>query len=215
MSAALELCGAKKRQGEGTCRLRAGLGTDHVGWGRCKFHGGATRTVRLGAAKQEAQARAVVMGAPVDIEPHDALLMCVRAAAGEVQYASEQVAALEAGEVVGAPVTVKERPDGSVETTRHTPELHVWVRARQDALDRLARVSKQAVDAGVAERQVQVAEMLGNQLADAMRGLVGDLAGAWGISRPFERSEVRAIVTRHLTLLTSGAGGAPVDGGVA
>lgn len=33
-------CGAKKRQGEGTCALPAGWGTDHVGYGRCKLHGG-------------------------------------------------------------------------------------------------------------------------------------------------------------------------------
>jgi len=37
-----EYCGAKKRQGAGTCRLRAGWATDHVGFGRCKLHGGAT-----------------------------------------------------------------------------------------------------------------------------------------------------------------------------
>src|SRR4051794_5751686 len=38
-------CGARKRQpqypGE-TCRRPAGWGTKHVGFGRCKLHGGAT-----------------------------------------------------------------------------------------------------------------------------------------------------------------------------
>lgn len=34
-------CGAKKRDGS-TCRQTAGHGTDHVGTGRCKFHGGAS-----------------------------------------------------------------------------------------------------------------------------------------------------------------------------
>lgn len=34
-------CGARTRSG-GTCQNRAGFGTDHVGSGRCKFHGGAT-----------------------------------------------------------------------------------------------------------------------------------------------------------------------------
>lgn len=35
------LCGAKKRDGSGeTCRQVAGWGTDHVGTGRCKLHGG-------------------------------------------------------------------------------------------------------------------------------------------------------------------------------
>jgi len=34
-------CGAKTRDGT-PCELPAGWGTDHVGWGRCKLHGGAT-----------------------------------------------------------------------------------------------------------------------------------------------------------------------------
>lgn len=37
------LCGAKKRQGPGCCSQVAGWGTDHVGEGRCKLHGGASR----------------------------------------------------------------------------------------------------------------------------------------------------------------------------
>jgi len=36
-------CGAKKRQGEGTCTQPAGWGTDHVGFGRCKLHAGRSQ----------------------------------------------------------------------------------------------------------------------------------------------------------------------------
>lgn len=35
-------CGAKKKQGPGNCAQKAGWGTDHVGQGKCKLHGGAT-----------------------------------------------------------------------------------------------------------------------------------------------------------------------------
>lgn len=37
----MTICGAKTRQGGG-CKQKAGWGTDHVGIGRCKLHGGAT-----------------------------------------------------------------------------------------------------------------------------------------------------------------------------
>lgn len=37
-----KFCSAKKRQGSGRCRQPAGWGTNHVGSGRCKLHGGAT-----------------------------------------------------------------------------------------------------------------------------------------------------------------------------
>lgn len=36
-------CGGRKRQGEGTCTRPAGWGTDHVGVGPCKLHGGNNR----------------------------------------------------------------------------------------------------------------------------------------------------------------------------
>lgn len=35
-------CGAQRKHGRGPCRNYAGKGTDHVGRGRCKYHGGAT-----------------------------------------------------------------------------------------------------------------------------------------------------------------------------
>lgn len=38
----MTVCGAKKRQGDGACQRPAGWGTDHVGDGRCKLHGGST-----------------------------------------------------------------------------------------------------------------------------------------------------------------------------
>ena len=34
-------CGATKRQGGGPCTQKAGWGTDHVGEGKCKLHGGS------------------------------------------------------------------------------------------------------------------------------------------------------------------------------
>lgn len=39
-----DVCGATRKQGDdgATCQLPAGWGTDHVGEGRCKLHGGAS-----------------------------------------------------------------------------------------------------------------------------------------------------------------------------
>jgi hypothetical protein len=39
----MKRCGAKTRAG-GRCKNAAGFGTDHVGAGRCKFHGGMAPT---------------------------------------------------------------------------------------------------------------------------------------------------------------------------
>jgi hypothetical protein len=37
----VNLCGAQRRSG-GTCRKPAGSGTNHLGYGACKLHGGCT-----------------------------------------------------------------------------------------------------------------------------------------------------------------------------
>lgn len=39
-----EHCNARKTDGSGYCQHEAGWGTDHLGHGRCKFHGGNTTT---------------------------------------------------------------------------------------------------------------------------------------------------------------------------
>ena len=46
-------CGAKNRTG-GTCRLAAGQGTTHTGFGRCKHHGGASPNGGKAAEKERA-----------------------------------------------------------------------------------------------------------------------------------------------------------------
>ena len=38
----MKKCGAKTRAG-GKCQLQAGHGTDHIGTGRCRLHGGASK----------------------------------------------------------------------------------------------------------------------------------------------------------------------------
>lgn len=48
------ICGAKKRQGPGACGRPAGWGTNHVGTGRCKLHGGNNTGPKDRKAKSEA-----------------------------------------------------------------------------------------------------------------------------------------------------------------
>lgn len=200
------MCGARKRNGR-LCEAEAGKGTDHPGYGRCKHHGGCTPTQVKGAAKQEAHAHAIVMGAPIDIDPFDALLWCVRIAAGEVSYCNIMVAHLQQGDTVGRRVQVKERPlsegkdgESSLETVQEVtytdPALHIWITTRRDALDRLARFSKLAVDAGVAERQVAMTERWGELLGRVIGGILD------GLKLSAEQQRVAPeLVRRHLTAI--------------
>lgn len=151
------VCGARKRQGEGRCQRPAGWGTDHVGFGTCKLHGGRMPTHEVAAARAEASSHLAVSGIPVD--PATALLRCVQLAAGQVEYASRQLA------LTGDPDS---------EDPIHT-SLSAWGRVQAEGMDRLARYSKMALDAGVAEITVRLAERDGEALAKVIRSALEEL----------------------------------------
>lgn len=62
------VCGRPKRQGSGPCTRPAGWGTDHLGVGACKLHGGNTNSGRVRAARdlvqREAAAALARLGEP-------------------------------------------------------------------------------------------------------------------------------------------------------
>src|SRR4051794_41334929 len=91
-------CGARTRSG-GRCGLPAGHGTDHVGWGRCKLHGGNAPSGRRRAYHLEALASMPRMGGEVEVEPTDALLYCVRREAGRQAWLRAMVEVGDAGDV--------------------------------------------------------------------------------------------------------------------
>jgi hypothetical protein len=199
----MDNCAAKTRNG-GTCRKRAGEGTSHLGEGRCKLHGGASPQAELAGVVTLARREAATMGRPLEVNPHDAILECIRIAAGEVQYASEQIITLEHDDAVGPVTTMVERDAWGEQAvsykqeTKGPPALNIWIAVRHQAMDRLVNYSKVALAAGVAERQVKLAETQGHLLANVIRGVLRDLGVA-------DRPEVPAVVRRHLTLVAGQA----------
>lgn|GEM_PF-1170270 len=172
-------CGAKTRDG-GKCQKQKGWGTDHKGTGRCKLHGGSTQSGKRAAAKEAA----TIMGEAMDIEPHEALLSCVRIAAGEVAYCTTEIAALKK----------------ATESTMFGEKLNVWIEVRQGAVAQLARYSKMALDAGVAERQVQIAERYGQMLAELIGGILEELK-----LTAAQKDKAPEIVRRRMQMLEGGA----------
>lgn len=201
------ICGARK--GDGTlCRSLAGAGTVHIGIGRCRTHGGNTQAGIRAAAVVIGEGSLIpdrpVMGQPLVMEPVAALTWCVQIAAGELAYCNWRVAQLTEEDAVARPDTITEESWGDGSRTKieyGNPTLHLWIRERQKCVDRLARLSKMALDAGVAEREIAMAEQMAEVLARFGQGLLDDL----GISRGSERlqSRAKAAVERQLLALTA------------
>lgn len=157
-----ERCGAKTRSG-GHCRLPAGHGTDHVGIGRCRRHGGNTPAHREHAQRELAERAVVAYGLPRAVSPHQALEEELHRTAGHVAWLAGVIGDLEKHQLYG--------PVGSADGYPRQ-EPHVWLRLYHEERAHLARIAKTCVDVGIEERRVRVLEQAGQQLADVVRGIV-------------------------------------------
>lgn len=206
-------CGANGRAGK-PCGRPAGWGTDHVGWGACKHHSGSTKNGRRHAARLQAEAEAAAFSQRFaelepDDEPHDVLLRMVRLTNGLVSFYGRKYRELLADRGEDALAVAEERErvwtgggesGGGEETTRsNTVVLHVWGRLYHEAIDRAAKTAKLALDAGVEERRVRLAEQWGDELADVLRAVLGDLDLS-----PAQLERAPAVVERHLRLIEGG-----------
>jgi hypothetical protein len=134
-----------------------------------------------GAAAKEAHARMVTLGAAVDIEPHEALLGVLRLSSGHVAWLREELAGVE---------------------DLATPEAQILVRLYGEERDRVGRLAKACLDAGVAERQVQLAERYGSAVAEVLRAVFNDPELALSAA---QREQLPQVLRRHLGRLEASA----------
>jgi hypothetical protein len=88
--------------------------------------------------------------------------------------AAEVVGQLDKSQIVHSITRTVQAADGT-RTVEARATVNVWVRLYQEWHDRLVRVSKLAIDAGVAELQVRLAEKQAQQLAAVIRAILTDL----------------------------------------
>jgi hypothetical protein len=176
------VCGAKKKGG-GNCTLAAGWGTNHLGIGACKLHGGSMPNHVKSAVKQEAK---VFFGTPMEINPLDALMWMIRMTAGEIQWLSEQMAEVQEADWIETGIMGK--------------QFHIYARERRLRQDSLARYSAQAISLGIAERAIKMAETYADLLARLIQGILGDLD-----LTPEQRAKAPMVVRKHLIAIDGGA----------
>lgn len=135
------------------------------------------------------------------VDPLEALMMCIRISAAEVTFFSEQVKLLTMDTVLERPQqqTVAGMLEQHVYDLKGQQQLNIWIRERQRSVDRLARFSKMAIDCGIAERQVRIAEQMGDLMARMVDGVMRDLK-----LTPEQEERAPDIVRRNLALITAG-----------
>lgn len=209
-------CTSPKSNGEPCTRWAIKGGTV------CPAHGGSAPQVKQ-AAKARAAALTVhktaermVARAGVDVDPIEHLLESLHRAAALVEVWGEMVAGLDEeaarraeehgfyrGEIGYSESKDEESPDELVVVSHDTllalnrsgqATIHPFVTLYEQALERRARFAKLCIDAGVAARQVELAERQGQMLVQVIRGILGDLGVA-------DRPEAPAVVRKHLSLV--------------
>lgn len=185
-------CGVVRRGKQ--CTRSAGWGTEHPGYGPCKFHMGCTPSVDRAAKRQmawaELQAIALLDG-PIDTtkDPGQHLLDALERTARVLAWYDLRIAAME--DEAELTQTVGE---GEFSLGMKVPS--VWVQLHAQERDRLARFAKMALDNGVAERQIELAQEQGRLIAQAIRKILDDI----GLS-PDQEQQVPSVVRRHLLAL--------------
>lgn len=177
-----KLCGAKKKNGD-KCTMAAGWGTPHPGMGACKWHGGCVPSHVASAAQDQAQTEyRQLLGTEREMNPFEAIMWCIKIRAGEVEWLSKKMSELE--------------EKAWIEETLVGKQFHLFARERTGAMHDLVKFSQIAIQMGIAERYVRLAEVYGQTIAKLIEGILGDL----NLSDE-QRAMAPKVVHRNLLLI--------------
>ncbi|KAB2347324.1 hypothetical protein [Actinomadura rudentiformis] len=151
-------------------------------------------------------------GLPREVDPGQALLEEVHRTAGHVAWLGMRVAELEESELVWGVVEETDKPPsygddgelrgGGLETKRKAVP-HAYVTLYGQERDRLARVAKAAIDAGVSERVVAVYEQVATAYVQVLERVLDRLE----LSEA-QRRQVPEVVQGELRAIAGGQGSA-------
>jgi hypothetical protein len=194
-----KVCGGLKRDGTSTCTREAGAGTSHPGYGRCGSHGGQTEAGQKSAAYDMAGELMSFYGTPIDTDPIQALLDEVKRASGHTKWLGDRINRMgvdpEDAELgANAPLP---------------PAVLGWIQVYQSERGQLVRAAKAALDAGINERLVQIAEWQGRVMGDAIEQILHELDLS-----PAQLARVPQVVPNVMRGLMSGAAPQLIEGTV-
>lgn len=230
----IELCGvARRRENQDgdrsvigrPCRHTAGWGTDHVGSGPCKLHGGNLPTVKAKAksvlADMALRRELTSFGVPLpNVTPEAALLHMVREAAGNVAYLGARVAELserDADEVEVGRIGPRVLEEGAVRPRgqglfgakigldkdggEHVigEDTRAAVALYGEWSDRLVKYSAAAISAGIAKAQVALAQSQGQTIVVVINRVLAQV----GLDEA-KQVVARALIAEEFRLLEAG-----------
>lgn len=173
-------CGGERRGGAGKCRLPAGYKTDHLGYGRCSWHGGASPTGSKSAREQELNASAAKELARLDVPPVTDPLTELAKLAGQAVAWKDAIAGK-----VNELTSMRYESENGGEQLR--AEIVLWERALDRCITTLAAMAKLNIEDRLAGIRKQTADMLERALDAALESSGLPLEGKAKAREAFKR----------------------------
>lgn len=187
----VERCGGATRSGT-PCRNVKGYKTDHVGYGRCFLHGGASPNGRKAGERERVMSEIASLLEAERIDSDDPI----------EGLAEAERRARTMGRVLERVVSELEQWWGPNRLGDVVP--HVAVDLLAQWTDKSARVSKLAIDAGLEERRTALSERQGEMLAAVLRTLLASLSAAL-VAAGLAEGVVQRVMVEDAPKLVRGA----------
>lgn len=206
------LCGAE-RKGKPPCRFVAGHGTNHLGVGRCKRHGGSTPNHKKHAEIELTRQAVAKLNLKVETTPAAALLNEIYRTVGNLEFYDELTAELPTHPEDDVYVTDEDGSNGHWERgapgiygrTYHQSGVptgeakpHVLMQMQFEERKHLRGLTVDALKVGIAEEMVSLARDQATLMAEAFR------AFAVALGHDPAEPKVREAFRAQLTLIAGG-----------
>ena len=194
-----ERCGGKLKKRDGFCRLPAGHGTDHVGTGRCRRHGGSTPTHKRHAERVMAEQAVVRFGLEADDTPApQILLQQISRSSAMVNFLAFQVSGVAVEDLAWGTTRWKVRVDGDgQEVTEVEQEARpsIWLLLLDRERKALRELIETAHRCNIEERMARQVELEGALMVRLLNAVLSDPELAL---TQMQRAAIPRVVPRHL-----------------
>lgn len=208
-------CNGKLSKGKpGKCKRPSGWGTEHVGHGRCKLHGGRSpshnKSAQVAIAKQEAEKYAA--DNRIELGPAESLLAELARTHGWIAFFESQVGELKVNELAWG--QTRRKIGGEDRGATYEATASIWFKLLQEQRKHLLAVIDSCTRSGVAEHMMRLAEDQGRMVAGviqrsfasmleavltALTGRFGEDSDAQTVVVEAWAENMRPIVKRELT----------------
>jgi len=171
----------------------------------CRMHGRGSQ-VKAAAARKVKMAKAELVvdtyGLPRDVPADVALIEEIARTNGHVHWLGGIVARLQQDDLTWGTTSHEQGvgAEGPIDKTTHTANVNTWLSLYQAERTHLVKVCKEAIHAGIAEREVRLAEQQGQMVAQLLRSVFAD--PELGLT-PVQALAARKVASRHLRLVDS------------